>query len=180
MSETNAAGAGARDGLRDAAVARVGIVMGSRSDMAAAEKAQAVLAELGVESEVRVISAHRAPALLTTYAEGAESRGIQVIIGIAGLAAHLPGVLAAQTSLPVIGVPMPGGVADGLDALLSVVQMPKGVPVATVGVGNAENAALLAAQILSVGDPEIRSRVAARRAAQTQAILDDPTNAGAG
>jgi len=151
--------------------------MGSRSDMAAADKAVVVLTELGVESEVRVISAHRAPALLTRYAESVAKRQIGVLIAIAGLAAHLPGVLAAQTILPVVGVPMPGGVADGLDALLSVVQMPKGVPVATVGVGSAENAALLAAQILAVGDPGIRGRFRARRAAQTQAILDDPTNA---
>jgi phosphoribosylaminoimidazole carboxylase PurE protein len=154
----------------------VGIVMGSRSDMPAAERAVAVLEELGVASEVRVISAHRAPALLTRYATSAEVRGLRVLIAIAGLAAHLPGVLAAQTILPVVGVPMAGGVADGLDALLSVVQMPKGVPVATVGVGNAENAALLAAQILAVGDSELRERFRARRDAQTQAILDDPTN----
>jgi phosphoribosylaminoimidazole carboxylase PurE protein len=154
----------------------VGIVMGSRSDMTAAEKAVTVLDELGVPSEVRVISAHRAPALLARYATSAEERGLRVLIAIAGLAAHLPGVLAAQTILPVVGVPMPGGVADGLDALLSVVQMPKGVPVATVGVGNAENAALLAAQILAVGDPELRERFRARREAQTQTILDDPTN----
>jgi phosphoribosylaminoimidazole carboxylase PurE protein len=154
----------------------VGIVMGSRSDMAAAEKAIAILDELGVASEVRVISAHRAPALLTRYATTAEERGVRVLIAIAGLAAHLPGVLAAQTILPVVGVPMPGGVADGLDALLSVVQMPKGVPVAAVGVGNAENAALLAAQILAVGDPDLRERFRTRREAQTRAILDDPTN----
>ena len=157
---------------------RVGIVMGSRSDMAAADKAVAVLTELGVESEVRVISAHRAPALLTRYATSVPERRIGVLIAIAGLAAHLPGVLAAQTTVPVVGLPMPGGVMDGLDALLSVVQMPKGVPVATVGVGNAENAALLAAQILSVGDPGLAERFAARRAAATQAILDDPSNEG--
>jgi phosphoribosylaminoimidazole carboxylase PurE protein len=162
--------------LTSATAPLVGIVMGSRSDMPAAEKAAAVLDELGVPSEVRVISAHRAPALLASYATTAEERGLRVLIAIAGLAAHLPGVLAAQTILPVVGVPMPGGVADGLDALLSVVQMPKGVPVATVGVGNAENAALLAAQILSVADPELRERCRARREAQTQAILDDPTN----
>jgi phosphoribosylaminoimidazole carboxylase PurE protein len=163
--------------VADAGELRVGIVMGSRSDMAAGEKAQAVLAELGVGSEIRVISAHRAPALLTSWAQGVEQRGIRVLIAIAGLAAHLPGVLAAQTHLPVVGVPMPGGVADGLDALLAIVQMPKGVPVATVGVGNAENAALLAAEILAIADPQLRERVLARRAAQTQAILDDPTNA---
>jgi phosphoribosylaminoimidazole carboxylase PurE protein len=157
---------------------RVGIVMGSRSDMAAAEKAVAVLTELGVESEVRVISAHRAPALLTRYAASVPERRIGVLIAIAGLAAHLPGVLAAQTTVPVVGLPMAGGVMDGLDALLSIVQMPKGVPVATVGVGNAENAALLSAQILAVGDPELAQRFAARRAATTQAILDDPSNEG--
>jgi phosphoribosylaminoimidazole carboxylase PurE protein len=157
---------------------RVGIVMGSRSDMGAAEKAVAVLTELGVESEIRVISAHRAPALLSRYAESVGERRIGVLIAIAGLAAHLPGVLAAQTTVPVVGLPMPGGVMDGLDALLSVVQMPKGVPVATVGVGNAENAALLAAQILAVGDAGLAERFTARRVAATQLILDDPANEG--
>lgn len=157
---------------------RVGIVVGSRSDISAAERAAAVLEELGVRSEVRVISAHRASALLARYATTAEERGVRVHIAIAGLAAHLPGVLASQTSLPVIGVPIAGGVADGLDALLSVVQMPKGVPVATVGVGNGENAALLAAQILALADPALRTRIEVRRAAQAQAIADDPANEG--
>ena len=101
-----------------------------------------------------------------------------VFIAAAGLAAHLPGVIASRTTRPVIGVPMKGGVSDGLDALLSIVQMPKGVPVATVGVGNATNAALLAAQILAQSDPDLAARLAAHRAAQAQAILDDPTNAG--
>ena len=156
----------------------VGIVVGSRSDIAAAEKAAAVLDELGVASEVRVISAHRAPDLLGSWVAGAEGRGIRCFIAIAGLAAHLPGVLASQTSLPVIGVPMPGGVADGLDALLAIVQMPKGVPVATVGVGNGENAGLLAAAILAVGDPELRSRLDARRRAQAEAIAADSANDG--
>jgi phosphoribosylaminoimidazole carboxylase PurE protein len=152
--------------------------MGSRSDMEAAEKAAAVLDMLDVRAEVRVISAHRAPALLSRWAQEAPRRGVRVFIAIAGLAAHLPGVLAAQTAQPVIGVPMPGGVADGLDALLAIVQMPKGVPVATVGVGNAENAAILAAQILAVADPELAARLEARRAEQARAILDDPANAG--
>jgi phosphoribosylaminoimidazole carboxylase PurE protein len=156
----------------------VGIVVGSRSDIAAAEKAAAVLEELGVASEVRVISAHRAPDLLGSWVAGAESRGIRCFVAIAGLAAHLPGVLASQTALPVIGVPMPGGVADGLDALLAIVQMPKGVPVATVGVGNGENAGLLAAAILAVGDPELRTRLDARRRAQADAIAADPANEG--
>jgi 5-(carboxyamino)imidazole ribonucleotide mutase len=164
--------------VNEASGPQVGIVMGSRSDMEAAEKAAAVLDMLGVASEVRVISAHRAPALLTRWAADAPGRGIRVFIAIAGLAAHLPGVLAAQTTQPVIGVPMPGGVADGLDALLAIVQMPKGVPVATVGVGNAENAALLAAQILAVADPELAERLAARRADQARAILEDPANVG--
>jgi phosphoribosylaminoimidazole carboxylase PurE protein len=157
---------------------RVGIVVGSRSDIGAAERAMAVLDELGVDSEIRVISAHRAPDLLSRFIAGAEDRGIRVFIAIAGLAAHLPGVVASQTTRPVIGVPMAGGVSDGLDALLAIVQMPKGVPVATVGVGNGENAALLAAAILAVGDPAIGARLAARRAAQAEAIAGDPANEG--
>jgi phosphoribosylaminoimidazole carboxylase PurE protein len=158
--------------------AAVGIVVGSRSDIAAAEKAAAVLDELGVASETRVISAHRAPDLLASFIAGAEERGIQVFIAIAGLAAHLPGVLASHTTRPVIGVPMAGGVADGLDALLAIVQMPKGVPVATVGVGNGENAGLLAAEMLALGDAALRQRLDERRAAGAQAIADDPANEG--
>jgi phosphoribosylaminoimidazole carboxylase PurE protein len=158
--------------------ARVGIVVGSRSDIAAAEKASAVLDELGVPSDVRVISAHRAPDLLAQFVATAEDRGIRVFIAIAGLAAHLPGVIASQTTLPVIGVPMPGGVADGLDALLAIVQMPKGVPVATVGVGNGENAGLLAAAILAVSDPGLRARLEDRRRSQATAIAEDPANEG--
>lgn len=157
---------------------RVGIVVGSRSDIAAAEKAAAVLDELGVVSETRVISAHRAPELLGRWIAAAESSGIDVFIAIAGLAAHLPGVVASQTTRPVIGVPMPGGVSDGLDALLAIVQMPKGVPVATVGVGNGENAGLLAAAILAVSDPDLGRRLAGRRAAQAEAIAADPANEG--
>ncbi len=157
---------------------RVGIVVGSRSDIAAADKAAAVLEELGVPSETRVISAHRAPDLLSRWVASADERGIRVVIAIAGLAAHLPGVVASQTTLPVIGVPMPGGVADGLDALLAIVQMPKGVPVATVGVGNGENAGLLAAAILAVGDPGLRDRIAARRAGQAADIAADAANEG--
>lgn len=157
---------------------RVGIVVGSRSDIAAADKAAAVLDELGVPSEIRVISAHRAPELLSRFVASADGRGIRVFIAIAGLAAHLPGVVASQTTLPVIGVPMPGGVSDGLDALLAIVQMPKGVPVATVGVGNGENAGLLAAAILAVSDPALGQRLAARRAAQADAIAADEANKG--
>ena len=157
---------------------RVGIVVGSRSDIAVAEKAAAVLDELGVASETRVISAHRAPDLLAGFVASADERGIGVFIAIAGLAAHLPGVVASQTTLPVIGVPMAGGISDGLDALLAIVQMPKGVPVATVGVGNGENAGLLAAQILALGDAGLAERVAARRADQARAIAADPANEG--
>lgn len=164
--------------VRGADPVQVGIVVGSRSDIAAAERAMAVLDDLGVESEIRVISAHRAPDLLTRFIAGAEGRGIRVFIAIAGLAAHLPGVVASQTTRPVIGVPMAGGVSDGLDALLAIVQMPKGVPVATVGVGNGENAALLAAAILAVGDGGLSARLAARRASQAEAIAADPANEG--
>jgi phosphoribosylaminoimidazole carboxylase PurE protein len=157
---------------------RVGIVVGSRSDIAAAERASAILDELGVASETRVISAHRAPELLARFASTAEERGIRVFIAIAGLAAHLPGVLASQTTAPVIGVPMPGGVADGLDALLAIVQMPKGVPVATVGVGNGENAGLLAAEMLALSDPGLRGRLQERRRSQAEAIAEDAANEG--
>ena len=159
-------------------MSQVGIIVGSRSDIEVAQRAAAVLEELEVEAEIRVISAHRAPDLLGRFVASAPDRGISVFIAIAGLAAHLPGVVASQTTLPVIGVAMPGGVADGLDALLAIVQMPKGVPVAAVGVGNGENAALLAAQILAVGDVALGSRLASRRAAQAKAIADDPANEG--
>ncbi|MFL5775777.1 MAG: 5-(carboxyamino)imidazole ribonucleotide mutase [Chloroflexota bacterium] len=159
-------------------MSRVGIIVGSRSDIEVAQRAAAVLSDLEVESEIRVISAHRAPDLLGRFVGSAGDRGIGVFIAIAGLAAHLPGVVASQTTLPVIGVAMPGGVADGLDALLAIVQMPKGVPVAAVGVGNGENAALLAAQILAVGDSGLGRRLIARREAQARAIAEDPANEG--
>ncbi|MDQ3870189.1 MAG: 5-(carboxyamino)imidazole ribonucleotide mutase [Chloroflexota bacterium] len=155
---------------------RVAIVVGSRSDVATLEKAVALLDEFEIGNELRVISAHRAPDLLAEYVAAAQDRGVEVFIAAAGLAAHLPGVIAAKTPLPVIGVPMPGNLMGGLDALLSIVQMPRGVPVATVGVGNAENAAILAAEILGLKDQDVRDRVVAYRAAQTQAIVDDPSN----
>jgi len=155
---------------------RVAIVVGSRSDVEALERAAALLDELGVANELRVISAHRAPRLLDEYVAGAEDRGIELFIAAAGLAAHLPGVIASRTTLPVIGVPMRGELAGGLDALLSIVQMPRGVPVATVGIGNAENAALLAAEILALKDGDVRDRVVAYRAAQTVAVENDPSN----
>jgi 5-(carboxyamino)imidazole ribonucleotide mutase len=157
-------------------VPRVGVVGGSRSDFPILEAAVAVLDELGVPSELAVVSAHRTPDRLFRYAEEAAGRGIQVIVAGAGGAAHLPGMLAAKTALPVIGVPIPTEHLGGLDSLLSIVQMPRGVPVATVGIGNATNAGLLAAAILATSDAALAERLAAWRARQTQAVLDDPGN----
>ncbi len=154
----------------------VGIVAGSRSDLPTLEAAVAVLEELGVASELRVVSAHRTPDRLFAYAEGAAGRGIQVVIAGAGGAAHLPGMLAAKTALPVIGVPIATEHLKGLDSLLSIVQMPRGVPVATVAIGNATNAGLLAAAILALADDGLAARLAAWRDRQTQAVLDDPAN----
>ena len=155
------------------------MICGSRSDLPALEEGAGVLGELGVAHEVRVISAHRAPELLDSYISDATGRGARVFVCAAGLAAHLAGAVAARSEWPVIGVPMPGGVAQGLDALLSTVQMPRGVPVATVGVGLTTNAALLAAQILAISDEGLADRLRAFRRAQTARILEDPTNAGA-
>ena len=154
----------------------VAIIVGSRSDLEVVQKAADVLDGLGVRSELRVISAHRAPELLESYVSDALERGVKVFICAAGLAAHLPGVVASKTTLPVIGIPMPGQLAGGLDALLSIVQMPKGVPVATVGVGQAENAALLAAQMLGLSDERIAQAVADHRAEARRQIEQDPTN----
>ena len=154
----------------------VAIIVGSRSDLEVVHKAADLLTTLEVRNELRVISAHRAPGLLESYVSGAIERGAQVFICAAGLAAHLPGVVASKTTLPVIGIPMPGQLAGGLDALLSIVQMPKGVPVATVGVGQAENAALLAAQMLGLSDERIARAVSAQRAEARQQIEEDPTN----
>ena len=155
----------------------VGVLGGSRSDFPILEAAVGILDELGVPSELRVVSAHRTPDQLFRYAEEASGRGLQVIIAGAGGAAHLPGMLAAKTVLPVIGVPIPTEHLGGLDSLLSIVQMPRGVPVGTVGIGNALNAGLLAASILALADPELADRLATWRARQTQAVLDDPANA---
>lgn len=154
----------------------VAIIVGSRSDLDVVQKAADTLTALGVQNELRVISAHRAPDLLESYVSGAVARGARVFICAAGLAAHLPGVVASKTTGPVIGLPMPGNLAGGLDALLSIVQMPKGVPVATVGVGQAENAALLAAQMIGLSDPAIAQAVADHRAAARRQIEDDPSN----
>ena len=158
---------------------QVGVVGGSRSDFPVLEQACAVLMELLVPSELRVVSAHRTPDHLFRYADEAAARGIRVIVAGAGGAAHLPGMLAAKTLLPVIGVPIPTQHLGGMDSLLSIVQMPRGIPVATVAIGNAMNAGLLAAQILALSDEALAKRLAAWREAQTQRVMDDPSNTGA-
>ena len=155
----------------------VGVVGGSRSDFPILEQATAVLEALEVPCELRVVSAHRSPDHLYRYAETAAGRGIRVIIAGAGGAAHLPGMLAAKTALPVIGVPMPTKHLDGMDSLLSIVQMPRGIPVATVAIGNAENAALLAVEILALSDTALAARLDAYRADLTRMVLEDPSNA---
>ena len=140
---------------------KAAIVMGSKSDYPVAERAEAILREFGVDFETRIISAHRTPRVAEEFASKAEDNGIEVIIAAAGKAAHLGGVLAAYTAMPVIGLPVKSSTLDGLDSLLSIVQMPKGVPVATVAIDGAENAALLAVQILSVKYPELRAKMKA-------------------
>ena len=137
---------------------QVGIIMGSDSDLEVMAETARVLEHLGIGYEVTIASAHRNPDLVAAYARGAEERGLQVIIAGAGMAAHLPGVVAAQTTLPVIGVPLLGKSLAGADALYSIVQMPPGIPVATVAINGARNAALLAAQILSLSDAGLRQR----------------------
>lgn len=149
----------------------VGILGGSKSDFPVLEKAAVILQELGVPYELLVVSAHRTPDRLFDYAETAPGRGIEVIIAGAGGAAHLPGMLAAKTYLPVIGVPIPTEQLRGLDSLLSIVQMPRGIPVATVAIGGAENAGLLAAQILAGRYPLIQHHLKQYRANQTKSVL---------
>ncbi len=151
----------------------VGVIMGSKSDYDFLAPACEMLAELGVPFETRVVSAHRTPTWMAEYATAAESRGLQVIIAGAGGAAHLPGMVAANTVLPVLGVPVPATMLNGLDALLSIVQMPKGVPVGTLAIGKpgAANAGLLAAEILAISDSELRSRLRAWREARTREVL---------
>ncbi len=139
--------------------ARVGIVMGSDSDWPTMEEAAEVCAEFGIDYEADVVSAHRMPEEMVAYGRGAHERGLEVIIAGAGGAAHLPGMLAALTPLPVIGVPVPLKYLDGMDSLLSIVQMPGGVPVATVAIGNARNAGLLAVRILAAGDPVLTAKM---------------------
>jgi 5-(carboxyamino)imidazole ribonucleotide mutase len=153
--------------------AMVGIIMGSSSDWATMQHAAAVLDELGVAYEKHVVSAHRTPDKLFDYAETAADRGLHVIIAGAGGAAHLPGMTAAKTRLPVLGVPVQSKALSGLDSLLSIVQMPKGIPVGTLAIGDAgaANAGLLAAAIVALHDPELAQRLDAYRAAQTARVL---------
>lgn len=155
---------------------RVGVIMGSKSDWSTLSHTATMLEQLGIPFEVRVVSAHRTPDLLFEYAAQADSRGIEVIIAGAGGAAHLPGMCAAKTHLPVLGVPVQSAVLNGVDSLLSIVQMPAGIPVATLAIGKAGaiNAALLAASILGNKYPEYARRLQDFRAEQTRAVLDNP------
>ena len=155
---------------------RVGVVMGSRSDWETMEHASATLTRLGVVHEVQVVSAHRTPDLLFSYAESARGRGIQVIIAGAGGAAHLPGMIAAKTALPVFGVPVQSKALNGMDSLLSIAQMPAGIPVGTLAIGRAgaTNAALLAASVLALHDPAVAEALDAFRSEQTRTVLDNP------
>ncbi|MBN8714688.1 MAG: 5-(carboxyamino)imidazole ribonucleotide mutase [Xanthomonadales bacterium] len=159
-----------------AAAPRVGVVMGSRSDWDTMQHASSTLDELGVAHEVRVVSAHRTPDLLFSYAEEAAGRGIQVIIAGAGGAAHLPGMLSAKTRLPVFGVPIQSQALAGVDSLLSIAQMPAGIPVGTLAIGRAGavNAGLLAAAVLALHDPALAQALQAWRERQTQAVLAQP------
>jgi 5-(carboxyamino)imidazole ribonucleotide mutase len=156
--------------------ALIGIVMGSQSDWPVMRAAAEMLETLDVPHETRIVSAHRTPDRMFAYAEGAAGRGLKAIIAGAGGAAHLPGMLAAKTRLPVLGVPVPSKALSGLDSLLSIVQMPKGVPVATfaIGTAGAANAGLFAAALLAVEDAALASRLDAWRTAQTAAVADEP------
>jgi 5-(carboxyamino)imidazole ribonucleotide mutase len=147
--------------MKDAASALVGIAMGSESDLPVMQEAAEVLHGFGVPFEMRVLSAHRTPQAMSAYAQTAHTRGLRVIIAGAGGAAHLPGMIAASTPLPVLGVPVPTRHLKGLDSLLSIVQMPGGVPVATLAIGGAKNAGLLAVQILATADASLRERLLA-------------------
>jgi len=151
----------------------VGIVMGSRNDYAVMRATVDILREFGVPHEVRVVSAHRTPDLMFSYAETAASRGLRVIVAGAGGAAHLPGMIAAKTVVPVLGVPISATALQGIDSLLSIVQMPKGVPVATLAIGaaGATNAGLLAVAILATTDPELQAKLIAWRAARSEEVL---------
>ncbi|MBN8543324.1 MAG: 5-(carboxyamino)imidazole ribonucleotide mutase [Alphaproteobacteria bacterium] len=154
----------------------VGIIMGSQSDWATMKHAADILKELGVSNEQKIVSAHRTPKRLYDYATGAKERGLKIIIAGAGGAAHLPGMTAAMTALPVLGVPVLSKSLDGMDALLSIAQMPKGIPVGTLAIGEhgAANAALLAASILALEDKELAKRLAKWREKQTKSVALEP------
>ncbi len=160
----------------------VGLAMGSESDWPTMQAAADVLAEFGVAAEARVLSAHRTPDAMSDWARTARARGIRVVVAGAGGAAHLPGMIAAWTSLPVVGVPVPGTHLSGLDSLLSIVQMPAGVPVATVAVGGARNAGLLAVQILATADSALAARLDAYKAAMAETVagMDERVRHAAG
>jgi 5-(carboxyamino)imidazole ribonucleotide mutase len=162
--------------VNEANAPRVGVVMGSRSDWETMEHASTTLTRLGIVHEVRVVSAHRTPDLLFDYADTARGRGIQVIIAGAGGAAHLPGMIAAKTALPVFGVPVQSKALNGMDSLLSIAQMPAGIPVGTLAIGRAgaTNAALLAASVLALHDASVAAALDAFRAEQTRTVLDNP------
>ena len=151
---------------------KIGIIMGSDSDLPIVKKATDMLTTLGVPFEVHVYSAHRTPVEAAEFAKSARERGFGAIIAAAGMAAHLAGAIAANTTLPVIGIPCKGGMMDGLDALLSTVQMPTGIPVATVALNGAANAALLAAQIIAVEDAELAAKLDQKRKADAAVVLE--------
>lgn len=162
--------------MTNSAAPLVGLIMGSQSDWETLTPAAELLETLGISYETKIVSAHRTPELLVSYASQAASRGIEVIIAGAGGAAHLPGMTASMTHLPVIGVPVESNILRGVDSLLSIVQMPKGIPVATVAIGKAgaANAAILAASILGIKHPQISAAVQTFRAQQTDAVLQTP------
>jgi 5-(carboxyamino)imidazole ribonucleotide mutase len=155
---------------------KVGIIMGSDSDLSVMQEAGDILKEFEVSYELRIISAHRTPMVMVEYAKSAKEKGIKIIIAGAGGAAHLPGMTASLTTLPVIGVPVPLKNLDGLDSLLSIVQMPKGVPVASVAIGNASNAAYLALRILAVEDDDIAQRLEDFAATQKEIVIGKDNN----
>tara|TARA_Y100000758_G_scaffold292655_1_gene248066 strand:+ start:369 stop:887 length:519 start_codon:yes stop_codon:yes gene_type:complete len=164
--------------LQNSSGLTVSVVGGSTSDFPLLRQATEILDQLGIDNELRVVSAHRTPDWLYEYAETAENRGIKVIIAGAGGAAHLPGMLAAKTLIPVIGVPVPLEYLKGMDSLMSIVQMPRGVPVATVAIGGAENAAILAAEIIAVSDSKVRDKLRSWRENMTETVLKNPEAKG--
>jgi 5-(carboxyamino)imidazole ribonucleotide mutase len=161
--------------VQEAAKPLVGVIMGSKSDWETMSRTSETLKSLAIPHECRVVSAHRTPDWMSEYAKSAVKRGLEVIIAAAGGAAHLPGMVAAHTVLPVLGVPIKSSVLNGIDSLLSIVQMPAGVPVGTLAIGNAgaNNAALLAAAILGIKYPDVRERLLAFRVRQTESVLED-------